>query len=161
MIIRIWVVLPPSHQWSKLCVDICAVVKPVLLFWDGCSLLMGFGCSKLNSAAGWDNINWVSFCLLTSIPSTNRTWALNPAARTPNPSSISLSRFASLSSLFIYFIYAHKYEAVHNYNNLSYDILQDGKGNDVDLATYKGKVLLIVNVASKWYPSSSIHFILF
>jgi hypothetical protein len=55
MIIRIWVVLPPSHQWSKLCVDICAVVKPVLLFWDGCSILMVFGCSKLNSATGWDN----------------------------------------------------------------------------------------------------------
>lgn len=27
---------------------------------------------------------------------------------------------------------------------------QDAKGNDVDLSTYKGKVLLIVNVASKW-----------
>lgn len=27
--------------------------------------------------------------------------------------------------------------------------LKDGMGNDVDLATYKGKVLLIVNVASK------------
>jgi len=44
-------------------------------------------------------------------------------------------------------------------------ILQDGKGNDVDLATYKGKVLLIVNVASKWYAYayisilSFIHFI--
>lgn len=28
---------------------------------------------------------------------------------------------------------------------------QDAKGNDVGLSTYKGKVLLIVNVASKWY----------
>lgn len=30
-------------------------------------------------------------------------------------------------------------------------ILQDAKGNDVHLNIYKGKVLLIVNVASKWY----------
>ena len=28
--------------------------------------------------------------------------------------------------------------------------LQDARGNDVDFSTYKGKVLLIVNVASKW-----------
>lgn len=33
--------------------------------------------------------------------------------------------------------------------------LQDAKGNDVDLATCKGKVLLIVNVASKWYTSAA------
>lgn len=33
--------------------------------------------------------------------------------------------------------------------------VQDAKGNDVDLSTYKGKVLLIVNVASRWYPSST------
>lgn len=31
------------------------------------------------------------------------------------------------------------------------DNLQDARGNDVDLSTYKGKVLLIVNVASQWY----------
>lgn len=30
-------------------------------------------------------------------------------------------------------------------------LVQDAKGNDVDLSVYKGKVLLIVNVASKWY----------
>lgn len=30
-------------------------------------------------------------------------------------------------------------------------VLQDAKGNDVDLNIYKGKVLIIVNVASKWY----------
>lgn len=29
--------------------------------------------------------------------------------------------------------------------------MQDAKGNDVDLSIYKGKVLLIVNVASQWY----------
>lgn len=28
--------------------------------------------------------------------------------------------------------------------------LQDSKRNDVDLSQYKGKVLLIVNVASQW-----------
>lgn len=28
--------------------------------------------------------------------------------------------------------------------------LQDAKGKDVDLSAYKGKVLLIVNVASQW-----------
>lgn len=32
-------------------------------------------------------------------------------------------------------------------------LVQDAKGSDVDLSVYKGKVLLIVNVASKWYPS--------
>nr|GMD96042.1 Glutathione peroxidase [Ipomoea batatas]GMD98174.1 Glutathione peroxidase [Ipomoea batatas]GMD99078.1 Glutathione peroxidase [Ipomoea batatas]GMD99890.1 Glutathione peroxidase [Ipomoea batatas] len=30
-------------------------------------------------------------------------------------------------------------------------IVKDAKGNDVHLNIYKGKVLLIVNVASKWY----------
>jgi hypothetical protein len=39
--------------------------------------------------------------------------------------------------------------------------LQDAKGNDVDLSTYKGKVLLIVNVASKWYSSSGLFFFFF
>ena len=29
--------------------------------------------------------------------------------------------------------------------------MQDASGKDVDLSTYKGKVLLIVNVASQWY----------
>jgi glutathione peroxidase-family protein len=38
------------------------------------------------------------------------------------------------------------------YANASFN-LQDAKGNDVDLSTYKGKVLLIINVASKWYSS--------
>lgn len=33
--------------------------------------------------------------------------------------------------------------------------MQDAKGNDVDLSAYKGKVLLIVNVASQWYVLSS------
>ncbi|XP_074335054.1 putative phospholipid hydroperoxide glutathione peroxidase isoform X2 [Apium graveolens] len=28
--------------------------------------------------------------------------------------------------------------------------VKDGKGNDVELSKYKGKVLLIVNVASQW-----------
>lgn len=32
-------------------------------------------------------------------------------------------------------------------------LVQDAKGSVVDLSVYKGKVLLIVNVASKWYPS--------
>lgn len=32
---------------------------------------------------------------------------------------------------------------------------QDSKGKDVDLSIYKGKVLLIVNVASKWFVSFS------
>ncbi|XP_060197609.1 probable phospholipid hydroperoxide glutathione peroxidase [Lycium barbarum] len=30
------------------------------------------------------------------------------------------------------------------------DIEVDAKGNDVDLSIYKGKVLIIVNVASQW-----------
>lgn len=29
--------------------------------------------------------------------------------------------------------------------------MQDARGNDVDLGTYKGKALLIVNVASQWF----------
>lgn len=29
--------------------------------------------------------------------------------------------------------------------------VQDAKGKDVDLSIYKGKVLLVVNVASKWF----------
>jgi hypothetical protein len=33
--------------------------------------------------------------------------------------------------------------------------VQDASGKDVDLSTYKGKVLLIVNVASQWYESSA------
>ncbi|KAF1881378.1 hypothetical protein Lal_00023414 [Lupinus albus] len=31
--------------------------------------------------------------------------------------------------------------------------VKDAKGKDVSLRTYEGKVLLVVNVASKWYPS--------
>lgn len=34
--------------------------------------------------------------------------------------------------------------------NLDVLLLQDARGNDVNLSTYKGKVLLIVNVASQW-----------
>ncbi|KHN45371.1 Putative glutathione peroxidase 4 [Glycine soja] len=30
-------------------------------------------------------------------------------------------------------------------------MVKDAKGRDVNLSTYKGKVLLVVNVASKWY----------
>ena len=30
-------------------------------------------------------------------------------------------------------------------------LLQDARGNDVDLSIYKGKAPLIVNVASQWY----------
>lgn len=30
---------------------------------------------------------------------------------------------------------------------------QDSRGKDVDLSVYKGKVLLVVNVASKWFVS--------
>lgn len=32
-----------------------------------------------------------------------------------------------------------------------YFLMQDAKGSDVDLSIYKSKVLLVVNVASKWY----------
>lgn len=35
--------------------------------------------------------------------------------------------------------------------NWNYE-LQDIQGNDVSLSKYSGKVVLIVNVASKWYP---------
>jgi glutathione peroxidase len=38
---------------------------------------------------------------------------------------------------------------IHFYYYLLF-ILQDAKGNDVNLGDYKGKVLLIVNVASQW-----------
>ncbi|KAJ0048141.1 hypothetical protein Pint_15192 [Pistacia integerrima] len=36
--------------------------------------------------------------------------------------------------------------------------VKDARGNDVDLSTYKGKVLLIVNVASQWYENIFIDF---
>ncbi|KAJ0594431.1 putative glutathione peroxidase [Helianthus annuus] len=35
------------------------------------------------------------------------------------------------------------------FGDLIFDSMQDAKGNDVDLSVYKGKVVLIVNVASK------------
>ncbi|GER38871.1 glutathione peroxidase [Striga asiatica] len=35
--------------------------------------------------------------------------------------------------------------------------VKDAKGNDVNLGTYKGKVLLIVNVASQWYALASLY----
>lgn len=39
---------------------------------------------------------------------------------------------------------------------------QDAKGDNVDLSIYKGKVLLIVNVASMWYiVASSEYFVSF
>jgi len=42
--------------------------------------------------------------------------------------------------------------------------LQDAKGRDVNLSTYKGKVIIVVNVASKWFNptfSNSIFFVVF
>lgn len=47
---------------------------------------------------------------------------------------------------------------VNNRNHLGF--VQDSRGKDVDLSIYKGKVLLVVNVASKWlfFPSCSILF---
>lgn len=39
--------------------------------------------------------------------------------------------------------------------------MQDGKGKDVDLSIYKGKVLLVVNVASKWFGPAFSFFSLF
>ncbi|KAK6137610.1 hypothetical protein DH2020_028636 [Rehmannia glutinosa] len=35
--------------------------------------------------------------------------------------------------------------------------VKDAKGNDVNLGIYKGKVLLIVNVASQWYALASLN----
>ena len=37
--------------------------------------------------------------------------------------------------------------------NIIWWIYQDARGNDVDLSIYKGKGLLIVNVASQWYDT--------
>lgn len=33
--------------------------------------------------------------------------------------------------------------------------VQDVKGKDVDLSVYRGKVVMVVNVASQWYSSYS------
>ena len=49
------------------------------------------------------------------------------------------------------------------FNRYSFDFgfdfeMQDSRGKDVDLSIYKGKVLLIVNVASKWFVSRIIRF---
>ncbi|GAB2294485.1 hypothetical protein Dimus_028691, partial [Dionaea muscipula] len=45
----------------------------------------------------------------------------------------------------------------HNYHGLWIDETIDGRGNDVHLSRYKGKVLLIVNVASQWFDFTSNH----
>lgn len=37
-----------------------------------------------------------------------------------------------------------------DFEEFEFELSQDAKGNDVDLSIYKGKVLLIVNVASQW-----------
>ncbi|KAJ0052662.1 hypothetical protein Pint_03372 [Pistacia integerrima] len=37
--------------------------------------------------------------------------------------------------------------------------VKDSRGKDVDLSIYKGKVLLVVNVASKWYSFSPLFFL--
>ncbi|KAI3967187.1 hypothetical protein MKX01_042772 [Papaver californicum] len=42
--------------------------------------------------------------------------------------------------------------SIHNFT------VKDARGNDVDLSTYKGKVLLIVNVASQWDVSISFSY---
>lgn len=41
-----------------------------------------------------------------------------------------------------------------DYNVIWDLVVQDSKGKEVDLSLYEGKVLLVVNVASKWYFSS-------
>ena len=38
--------------------------------------------------------------------------------------------------------------------------VQDASGKDVDLSTYKGKLLLIVNIASQWYEMLVAEFLL-
>jgi glutathione peroxidase len=40
-------------------------------------------------------------------------------------------------------------------DSIFYPLEQDCNGKEVSLETYKGKVLLVVNVASKWYINSS------
>ncbi|KVH91866.1 Glutathione peroxidase [Cynara cardunculus var. scolymus] len=45
-----------------------------------------------------------------------------------------------------------------NNKSLADFTVKDAKGNDVDLSVYKGKVVLIVNVASKWYAFFAILF---
>lgn len=49
-------------------------------------------------------------------------------------------------------IYLIFHDNSYLYTNVS-SHFQDAKGSYVDLGIYKGKVLLIVNVASKWYSS--------
>ncbi|XP_022853696.1 probable phospholipid hydroperoxide glutathione peroxidase 6, mitochondrial [Olea europaea var. sylvestris] len=44
-----------------------------------------------------------------------------------------------------------KPQSVHEFT------VKDAKGNDVNLGMYKGKVLLIVNVASQWYSLASLN----
>lgn len=53
--------------------------------------------------------------------------------------------FFKLSFLVIFVFYSCGYGF-----NLALFKLQDARGNDVELSKYKGKALLIVNVASQW-----------
>lgn len=45
--------------------------------------------------------------------------------------------------------------------NFDVNYFQDSRGQDVNLGIYKGKVLLVVNVASKWFVFVSFLFFVF
>lgn len=70
-----------------------------------------------------------------------------------NQSTISLLRL-EFDPHFFFCACNYAYTSVNrfcgNFNNCV-NILQDAKGKDADLSVYKGKVLLVVNVASKWF----------
>jgi len=71
-----------------------------------------------------------------------------PCLRFPRTAAVSplvLRPIAGGFALFSMAAAASSASSVHDFT------VKDASGKDVDLSTYKGKVLLIVNVASQWY----------
>ncbi|KAI5657958.1 hypothetical protein M9H77_26751 [Catharanthus roseus] len=73
----------------------------------------------------------------------------------------SLGNCASLLSLGFAFFLLYRYPSLSSSSMASEDgpksiyefTVKDIRGNDVPLSDYRGKVVLVVNVASKWYPT--------
>lgn len=67
----------------------------------------------------------------------------------PKPNSKPL--LTTSTSLYFTLRADHTMASQSNPNSIHDFTVKDAKGNDVNLGDYKGKVLLIVNVASQWY----------
>lgn len=86
---------------------------------------------------------------------------LLPSQKHPSTNSPSRFVFSSLSIRLISFFGGIFWFFFFFFHFIFGDFEQDSKGKDVNLDCYKGKVLLVVNVASKWWGGPSFLLLFF